>query len=177
MAARWTQAVSRARARPSPSGCQHRSSIRRAGPWRDLLPKDRETRVTMATILVVDDEKNYLWMLEELFQSEGYEVLTCERAEDALPLLTEGRVDLLLTDLRMAEMDGMALLGRVREMSPASSTIIMTAFGTVERAVEAMRLRAYDFILKPVNQAHPLRTVAKALERTGLLPGYLKRSP
>ena len=43
----------------------------------------------MATILVVDDEKNYLWMLEELFQSEGYEVLTCERAEDALPLLAE----------------------------------------------------------------------------------------
>src|SRR5437016_10161688 len=130
----------------------------------------------MATILVVDDEKNYLWMLEELFQSEGYEVLTCERAEDALPLLAEGRVDLLLTDLRMAEMDGMALLGRVREMSPASSTIIMTAFGTVERAVEALRLGAYDFILKPFNQADLLRTVAKALERTVLLRENLRLS-
>ena len=130
----------------------------------------------MATILVVDDEKNYLWMLEELFQSEGYEVLTCERAEDALPLLTEGRVDLLLTDLRMAEMDGMALLGRVRELSPATSTIIMTAFGTVERAVEAMRLGAYDFILKPFNQADLLRTVAKALERTVLLRENLRLS-
>src|SRR5881628_377184 len=130
----------------------------------------------MATVLVVDDEKNYLWMLEELFQSEGYEVLTCERAEDALPLLTEGRVDLLLTDLRMAEMDGMALLGRVREMSPASSTIIMTAFGTVERAVEAMRLGAYDFILKPFDQADLLRTVAKALERTVLLRENLRLS-
>src|SRR6266849_1592430 len=130
----------------------------------------------MATILVVDDEKNYLWMLEELFQSEGYEVLTSERAEDALPLLTEGRVDLLLTDLRMAEMDGMGLLGRVREMSPASSTIIMTAFGTVERAVEAMRLGAYDFILKPFNQADLLRAVAKALERTVLLRENLRLS-
>src|SRR5947209_11853405 len=130
----------------------------------------------MATILVVDDEKNYLWMLEELFQSEGYEVLTCERAEDALPLLAEGRVDLLLTDLGRAEMDGMALLGRVREMSPASSTIIMTAFGTVERAVEAMRLGAYDFILKPFNQADLLRTVAKALERTVLLRENLRLS-
>src|SRR5438445_3202346 len=130
----------------------------------------------MATILVVDDEKNYLWMLEELFQSEGYEVLTCERAEDALPLLAEGRVDLLLTDLRMAEMDGMALHGRVREMSPATSTIIMTAFGTVERAVEAMRLGAYDFILKPFNQADLLRTVAKALERTVLLRENLRLS-
>ena len=130
----------------------------------------------MATILVVDDEKNYLWMLDELFQSEGYEVLTCERAEDALPLLTEGRVDLLLTDLRMAELDGMALLGRVRELSPATSTIIMTAFGTVERAVEAMRLGAYDFILKPFNHADLLRTVAKALERTVLLRENLRLS-
>ncbi len=130
----------------------------------------------MATILVVDDEKNYLWMLGELFESEGYEVLTCERAEDALPLLAEGRVDLLLTDLRMAEMDGMALLGRVRELSPATSTIIMTAFGTVERAVEAMRLGAYDFILKPFNNADLLRTVAKALERTVLLRENLRLS-
>src|SRR2546425_751393 len=123
----------------------------------------------MATILVVDDEKNYLWMLGELFQGEGYEVLTCGRAGDALPLLAEGRVDLLLTDLRMAEMDGMALLARAREVSPATSTIIMTAFGTVERAVEAMRLGAYDFILKPFNNADLLRTIAKALERTVLL--------
>src|SRR3989454_10231420 len=123
----------------------------------------------MATILVVDDEKNYLWMLGELFQGEGYEVLTCERAGDALPLLAEGRVDLLLSDLRMAEMDGMALLARAREVSPATSTIIMTAFGTVERAVEAMRLGAYDFILKPFNNADLLRTIAKALERTVLL--------
>src|SRR2546428_8403438 len=161
MAARWTQAVSRARARPSPSGCQHRSSIRRrAGPSRDLLPKDRETRVTMATILVVDDEKNYLWMLEELFQGEGYGVLTCERAEEALPLLAEGRVDLLLTDLRMAEMDGMALLGRVREMSPNSSSIIMNAFGKVGRVVEAMRLGASDLFLNTYYQENRLCTAA-----------------
>lgn len=130
----------------------------------------------MATILVVDDEKNYLWMLGELFQSEGYEVLACERAGDALPLLTEGRVDLLLTDLRMAEMDGMTLLARAREISPATSTIIMTAFGTVERAVEAMRLGAYDFIVKPFNNADLLRTVAKALERTVLLRENLRLS-
>ncbi len=123
----------------------------------------------MAMILVVDDEKNYLWMLGELFQGEGYEVVTCEKAEAALPLLAEDRVDLLLTDLRMAEMDGMALLSRARELSPAASTIVMTAFGTVERAVEAMRLGAYDFILKPFNNADLLRTVAKALERSALL--------
>src|SRR5438874_1343800 len=72
--------------------------------------------VAMATILVVDDEKNYLWMLGELFQNEGHEVLTCEKGSEALTLLRDGQVDLLLTDLRMVEMDGMALLARAREI-------------------------------------------------------------
>src|SRR5207302_6294029 len=130
----------------------------------------------MATILVVDDEKNYLWMLGELFQNEGYEVLTCEKGSEALTLLRDGQVDLLLTDLRMAETDGMALLARAREIAPPVSTIIMTAYGTIERAVEAMRLGAYDFILKPFNQADLLRTVAKALERTVLLRENLRLS-
>lgn len=130
----------------------------------------------MATILIVDDEKNYLWMLGELFQGEGYEVLTCDKASDALPLLQGDRVDLLLTDLRMAEMDGMTLLARTREVSPAISTIIMTAYGSVERAVEAMRLGAYDFILKPFNNADLLRTIRKALERTALVRENLRLS-
>ncbi len=130
----------------------------------------------MATILVVDDEKNYLWMLEELFRNEGYDVLTCEKASEALPLLRDGRTDLLLTDLRMAEMDGMALLARTRDLIPPVSAIIMTAFGSVERAVEAMRLGAYDFILKPFNNTDLLRAVAKALERTALVRENLRLS-
>ncbi len=130
----------------------------------------------MATILVADDEKNYLWMLGEIFQGEGYEVLTCEKAADAVPLLQDGRVDVLVTDLRMAEMDGMALLARAREVAPAVSTIIMTAYGSVERAVEAMRRGAYDFILKPFNNADLLRSVGKALERTALVRENLRLS-
>src|SRR5207249_2551516 len=121
MAARWTRAARRAVARPLPSGCRPRFSIRRAGPSRDPWPKAKGLRVTMATILVVDDEKNYLWMLGELFQNEGHEVLTCEKGSDALTLLRDGQVDLLLTDLRMAEMDGMTLLARAREIAPAVS--------------------------------------------------------
>src|SRR5438046_8336357 len=99
----------------------------------------------MPTILVVDDEKNYLWMLRELFETAGHEVVTCEKASDALTRLQEGGVDLLLSDLRLAETDGMDLLARTRELGPVS-TIIMTAYGSVERAVEAMKLGAYDFI-------------------------------
>jgi two-component system NtrC family response regulator len=130
----------------------------------------------MAIILVVDDEKNYLWMLGELFQDEGYEVLTCEKGSEALTLLREGQVDLLLTDLRMAEMDGMALLARAREIAPPVSIIIMTAYGTIERAVEAMRLGAYDFIVKPFNNADLLRAAAKAIERTVLVRENLRLS-
>jgi two-component system NtrC family response regulator len=130
----------------------------------------------MATILVVDDEKNYLWMLGELFRNEGYEVLTCEKGAEALTLLREGQVDLLLTDLRMAEMDGMALLAHAQGIAPPVSTIIMTAYGTIERAVEAMRLGAYDFIVKPFNNADLLRAAAKSIERTVLVRENLRLS-
>jgi two-component system NtrC family response regulator len=85
-------------------------------------------------------------------------------------------VDLLLTDLRMAEMDGMALLARAREIAPPVSIIIMTAYGTIERAVEAMRLGAYDFIVKPFNNADLLRAAAKAIERTVLVRENLRLS-
>ncbi len=123
----------------------------------------------MATILVVDDMKNYLWMLGEVLLQEGHKVLTCQKSADAKPLLDEGRIDLLLTDLRMEEVDGMALLTHARSVSPSTSVIMMTAYGSVERAVEAMRLGAYDFILKPFNNGDLLRSISKALERTRLL--------
>ena len=130
----------------------------------------------MATILIVDDMKNYLWMLSELLQQQGYEVLTCEKAADAKASLAEGQIDLLLTDLRMEEEDGMALLTHTRSASPATSVIMMTAYGSVERAVEAMRLGAYDFILKPFNNADLLRSVTKALERSRLVRENLRLS-
>ena len=130
----------------------------------------------MATILIVDDMKNYLWMLSELLQQQGYEVLTCEKAADAKASLADGQVDLLLTDLRMEEEDGMSLLAHARSACPATSVIMMTAFGSVERAVEAMRLGAYDFILKPFNNGDLLRSVAKALERSRLVRDNLRLS-
>jgi two-component system, NtrC family, response regulator len=130
----------------------------------------------VATILIVDDEKNYLWMLEELLQGEGYNVLTCGKGSEALVRLAEMPIDLLLTDLKMAEMDGMALLAKMREISPATSAILMTAYGTVERAVEAMRLGAFDVVLKPFANADLLRTITRALERTGLVRENLRLS-
>jgi two-component system NtrC family response regulator len=123
----------------------------------------------MATILVVDDEKNYLWMLDELLRGEGYDVVTCEKGSDALLVLCESRVEVLLTDLRMAEMDGLTVLEKAREISPATSTLLMTAYGTIERAVEAMRRGAYDFIVKPFENADLLRSIRRAIERSVLV--------
>lgn len=122
----------------------------------------------MATVLVVDDEKNYLWMLEEVLRADGYDVVTCDKGADAIPMLREAKVDVLLTDLRMAEMDGMTLLDKTREVSPATASILMTAYGTVERAVDAMRRGAYDFLVKPFENAALLRAVKRATERSVL---------
>jgi two-component system NtrC family response regulator len=123
----------------------------------------------MATVLVVDDEKNYLWMLDEFLRGEGFDVVTCEKGSDALAVLREARIDVLLTDLRMAEMDGLTVLQKTREISPATSTLLMTAYGTIERAVEAMRCGAYDFIVKPFENADLLRSIRRAIERSVLV--------
>ena len=130
----------------------------------------------MATILVVDDEKNYLWMLEELLREEGYDLITTVKVSQALEVLRESQIDLMLTDLRMAEIDGITLLARARDLSPITSTILMTAYGTIERAVEAMRLGAYDFIVKPFENTDLLRSVAKAVERSVLVRENIRLS-
>lgn len=123
----------------------------------------------MATILVVDDEKNYLWMLEELLHGEGFDVITCEKGTDALMVLRDATVEVLLTDLRMAEMDGLAVLQKTRELSPTTTTLLMTAYGTIERAVEAMRQGAHDFIVKPFENADLIRSIHRAIERSMLV--------
>jgi two-component system, NtrC family, response regulator len=130
----------------------------------------------MATILVVDDEKNYRWMLKELLEVEQYDVSTCEKVSDALAVLRESRIDLLLTDLRMGEADGMTLLAKAREISPTTTTILMTAYGTIERAVKAMRLGAYDFIVKPFENVDLLRAVAKGIDQSTLVRENLRLS-
>ncbi len=123
----------------------------------------------MATVLVVDDEKNYRWMLDELLRGEGFDVITCEKGTDALAALRDTSIDVLLTDLRMAEMDGLTVLQQARVISPSTSTILMTAYGTIERAVEAMRCGAYDFLVKPFENADLIRAVRRASERSALM--------
>ncbi len=123
----------------------------------------------METILVVDDEKNYLVVLEALLSPEGYEVLTADNAIDALRLIRESDIDLVITDMRMPGTSGMELLEESKKIKPELPVIMMTAYGTIEMAVEAMKKHAYDYITKPFRNEELKLTVRKALEAHRLL--------
>jgi len=117
----------------------------------------------MAHILVVDDEKNYRTILAQLLEGEGYRVSVAENPFAALELLGRESVSLILSDLRMPRMDGMAFLQQVREEVGEVPFVILTAFATVETALAAMKAGAFDYLLKPFNNEDILLTVSKAL--------------
>ena len=123
----------------------------------------------METVLIVDDEKNYLVVLEALLGPEGYEILTAGSAEDALRLIQESDLDLMITDMKMPGTSGMELLEASKEIKPDLPVIMMTAYGTIEMAVEAMKKRAYDYITKPFQNEELKLTVKKALENYRLI--------
>ena len=123
----------------------------------------------METILVVDDEKNYLVVLEALLGPEGYEVVTADNAQAALRLIKESDLDLVVTDMKMPGMSGMELLEETKKMKPGLPVIMMTAYGTIEMAVEAMRKQAYDYITKPFQNEQLKLTIRKALENYRLI--------
>jgi len=123
----------------------------------------------MDTILVVDDEINYLTVMEALLGEESYEVLTAPGGQEALKLATNNDVDLVLTDMKMPKMNGIELLGEIKRLYPDLPVIMMTAFGTVEKAVAAMKAGAFDYILKPFKNEELLVTIARALEHHRLV--------
>ena len=123
----------------------------------------------METILIVDDERNYLVLLEALLGPEGYEIMTADNAYDALSLVREADLDLVITDMKMPRMDGMELLDECKRTKSDLPVIMMTAYGTIEMAVEAMKKHAYDYITKPFQNEQLKLTVKKALENYRLI--------
>ena len=123
----------------------------------------------MDTILVVDDEINYLTVMEALLGEAGYEVLTAPSAIEAVKIAGASDLDLVLTDMKMPKMSGIELLDKLQQLHPDLPVIIMTAFGTVEKAVTAMKKGAFDYILKPFKNDEILVTIAKALEHRRLI--------
>ncbi len=117
----------------------------------------------METILIVDDEKNYPTIIGELLSEEGYSTLTASSGMEALDILNTKLVDLVLTDVKMPGMSGIQLLENIKEIIPDTPVIIMTAYGSVEKAVEAMHKGAYTFILKPFENQALVAHIAKAI--------------
>ena len=120
-------------------------------------------------ILIVDDERSNLESLEKIFQREGFRVATATSGKDALDLLRRERVSVLVTDLMMPGMSGEELLRAARTVSPETEVVLVTAYGTVEAAVAAMKEGAYDFILKPVKRHAIVKSVRQALEKASLV--------
>jgi len=104
------------------------------------------------TILVVDDEANLRKVLGAMLRREGFEVLTAADGKEALALLERNPVEVVLTDLKMPELDGMALLERVHADYPGTPVVMLTAHGTVDTAVTAMKLGAFDYLTKPFDK-------------------------
>jgi NtrC-family two-component system response regulator AlgB len=103
----------------------------------------------VARILVVDDEKNICQTIEMALKSLGHQIEVADSGEMALMLMRRSHPDILLTDLRMEGMSGLDLLGKAREYFPSAIVVIMTAFGTIDTAVSAMKSGAYDYLVKP----------------------------
>jgi len=118
----------------------------------------------METILIVDDEKNYLLVLEALLTDIGYEVITRDNVKDALEITSSHDLDLVITDMRMPGADGMEFLAQLRGRQPELPVIMMTAYATVEKAVEAMKRGAFDYITKPFKNDELILTIRKAIE-------------
>jgi DNA-binding NtrC family response regulator len=123
----------------------------------------------MPTVLIVDDEKNIRATLARGMRLEGYRAEEAANGIEALRVLDDGGIDLVLLDMQMPEMDGLALLAAMRERRLDVPAIVLTAHGTIERAVQAVKLGAYDFIEKPPSIERILIAAAHALDRDRLV--------
>jgi DNA-binding NtrC family response regulator len=115
-------------------------------------------------ILVVDDHKNTRLTLGTIMRRSGHEVETVGTGTAAMQLLDNARFDIVITDLRLGDIDGMEVLSKARTVSPQTEVIVITAFGTITSAVRAVKLGAYDYVTKPIQRDQILSIVGKILE-------------
>ncbi len=123
----------------------------------------------MAQILVVDDEKKMGILIEGTLKDAGYSVRTVTNGEEALKLLKKNAYDVVITDLKMEPVDGMAVLKRAKELNESTEVIMMTAYATAKSAVEAMKAGATDYIIKPFALDELKLLVDKIVEKQKLI--------
>ena len=135
------------------------------GPLWEIQTQGSEGRMTEPTILVADDETNIRKVLAAILRRQGYRVLQARDGAEAMALLKLHQVTTLITDLRMPQIDGMELLRHVVEHYADIPVIVLTAHGTIDNAVEALKIGAFDFITKPFEAEAMTSTVAKAIRQ------------
>ena len=123
----------------------------------------------MNTILVVDDQKTVCYSIKRLLETEGYNVLTEKGGADALDAINRGSIDLVIMDVRMPEMDGLEVLSRIKKDHHEVQVIMMTAFSTTEKAIQAMKLGAYDYLTKPFDNDELIVRVREAIRTRDLM--------
>ncbi|MBP1779230.1 MAG: atoC, partial [candidate division NC10 bacterium] len=122
-----------------------------------------------AKILVVDDDPDIVAVLDELLRKEGHQVTTCAAGNEAIAAGRDEQFDVAVVDIRLPDVDGLAVLRAFQETSPDAAVIVTTAFGTVETAIQAIKTGAYDYIPKPFKLDEVRIVVQRALERKRLL--------
>ena len=130
-----------------------------------------------AKIMVVDDEVNIREALAALLEADGYEVAAAASAEAAMERMGKEPFDIVISDLRLEGRSGLDLLQSLRETSPATEVILLTAYGTVEGAVEAMKLGAYDYISKAHRPAEAEPRHRESSRETAAVPGESQPAP
>ena len=131
--------------------------------------QNTKSKIQNRRLLIVDDEESYRQVLAIVFKGEGYAVETAPDGRAALEYLENNPCDLIISDVRMPDMDGIALLKAVRELSLETGVVMTTAFGTIDTAREAFKLGADDFIQKPFNNEELKLIVRRTLERQALI--------
>ncbi|MDZ7260724.1 MAG: sigma-54 dependent transcriptional regulator [candidate division KSB1 bacterium] len=122
----------------------------------------------MARILIVDDHENTRFTLSVILKKEGFQLVEAEDGQKAITLISQDNFDLVITDLKMEKVDGFKILNHVKQVSPNTEVIVITAYATIDSAVKAMKLGAYDYISKPFQREEIVLNVKKALEKRRL---------
>ena len=133
-----------------------------------MIPAAQEPIATEGRVLIVDDDRAMCQLLIDLLREEGYETDVAHDAETALRKSRQSRFDLTITDLMMPKMRGIELVRRLREIDGGALVLLITAFGTIESAVEAMRAGAFHYVTKPFHNEEILIQVKRALDQKRL---------